>query len=105
MITDFLQNQAALYASGAMTAEERDQLELILEFHSELREFVSGLEEIGAAVTLATQPPAGTLLSLGFKARLTGLIASRPQHLSAGAQRRSPASEASASTPIVTCAG
>ena len=80
MINDFLQNQAALYASGAMTAEERDQFELILEFHSELREFASELVEIGAAVTLATQPPAGAAPSAGLKARLIGLIASLPQH-------------------------
>jgi len=80
MINDFLQNQAALYASGAMTAEERDQFELILEFHSELREFASGMVEIGTAVTLATQPPAGAAPSAGLKARLVGLIANRPQH-------------------------
>jgi PAS domain S-box-containing protein len=80
MTNDFLQNQAALYASGAMTAEERDQFELILEFRSELREFASGMMEVGAAVTLAAQPPAGTAPSQGLKARLAGLIANRPQH-------------------------
>jgi len=80
MITDFLQNQAALYASGAMSADERDQFELILEFHSELREFTSGMVEIGTAVTLATHPPAGAAPSAGLKARLVGLIANRPQH-------------------------
>jgi PAS domain S-box-containing protein len=80
MINDFLQNQAALYASGAMTAEEREQFELILEFHNELREFASGMVETAAAVTLATQRPAGAAPSTGLKARLAGLIASRPQH-------------------------
>jgi PAS domain S-box-containing protein len=78
MINDFLQDQAALYSSGAMTAEERDQFELILEFHAELREFVSGLTEVGAAVALATQPP-GKGPSPDLKARLASLIADRPQ--------------------------
>ena len=62
-----------------MTAEEREQFELILEFNSELREFASGMVEVGAAVTLATQRPAGAAPSMGLKARLADLIASRPQ--------------------------
>ncbi len=80
MLNEFLQNQAALYAAGTMTTQEREQFELVLEFHHELREFVSGLAEIGAAVMLSTQPPAGAAPSPGLKQRLSGLIADRPQH-------------------------
>ena len=41
MLSEFLQDQAALYAAGTMTAAEREQFELVLEFHEELREFVT----------------------------------------------------------------
>ena len=41
MINEFLQERAALYVSGAMLPQEREQFELVLEFHDELREFVS----------------------------------------------------------------
>ena len=37
---NFLQDRAALYVSGAMTPEQREEFELILEFHPELRELV-----------------------------------------------------------------
>ena len=75
MLNDFLQDQAALYVSGAMTALERDQFELVLEFHHELRDLVFGMAEVGAAVTLATQPPASAVPSPGLKARIADLIA------------------------------
>ena len=81
MLNDFLQDQAALYAAGAMTAREREPFELVLEFHHELREFAAGLVEVGAAVTLATQPSASVSPALGLKARVSGLIAGRAQHV------------------------
>ena len=80
MLTDFLQDQAALYISGAMLASEREQFELVLEFHSELSQFVAALAEVGTAVTLANQAPVGASLSPGLKDRVTGCIADRPQH-------------------------
>jgi len=48
-----LEEQAALYAAGALTARERTQLELILRFHDGLRDFVRHLEE---ATALAHEP-------------------------------------------------
>lgn len=81
MLNEFLQDQAALYAAGTMTTQEREQFELVLEFHHEARELVAGLAEIGAAVVLSTQAPAGAAPSLGLKARLSGLIADRAQHV------------------------
>ena len=80
MLTEFLQDQAAHYAAGIMTAPEREQFELVLEFHHELRGLVVSLAETAAAVTLATQEPAGVAPSPGLKARLAGLIADRLQH-------------------------
>jgi PAS domain S-box-containing protein len=79
MLTDFLQDQAALYASGAMTAEEREQFELVLDFHDEARGFFAGLTEVAAAVTLAARHHALPTLSGAVKSRLAGLIVSRPQ--------------------------
>ena len=79
MLSEFLQDQAALYASGAMTAEERGQFELVLEFHDELRELVAGLTEVGAAIALTAQVAPEVAPLLALKARLSGLIASRPQ--------------------------
>ena len=80
MLSDLLQDRAALYVSGAMTAEEREPFELVLEFHHELRAFVAGLAEVGAAVMLAAQPSVGAAPSPALKARVAGLIAGRPQH-------------------------
>lgn len=80
MLNDFLQDQAALYASGGMNAQEREPFELLLEFHSELREFVAGLVEVGAALTLASLPAGPVTVPPGLKARITSQIASRPQH-------------------------
>ena len=57
MIDEFLQDRAALYVSGAMTPEQREEFELILEFHPELRELVDDLQEVGATLAL-TQAPA-----------------------------------------------
>ncbi len=79
MLNEFLQDQAALYASGAMTAKDREPFEVILEFHHELRDFVAGMEETVTSVMLAAQAPAGVAASPELKARLTSLIASRPQ--------------------------
>ena len=59
MLGEFLQEQAALYASGVMTSRQREQFELVMEFHDELRDFVIGLLEIGAAVSLAARDRSG----------------------------------------------
>ena len=39
MLSELLQEQAALYVSGVMTAQQREQFELVVEFDDELREF------------------------------------------------------------------
>ncbi len=59
MIDELLQDRAALYVSGAMTAQERDDFELILEFHDEVRQFVRELNEVGTALLLSGVPSAG----------------------------------------------
>ncbi len=79
MIAEFLQERAALYVSGAMSPQEREQFELVLEFHDELREFAVGLAEIGVAVTLAALRPAKFGPSSGLKARVLGTLCDRPQ--------------------------
>ena len=43
MLDDFLQDQAALYATGNMPSEAREQFEVLLEFHTELRALVTDL--------------------------------------------------------------
>ncbi len=78
MISETLQDRAALYASGVMTAAEREQFELILEFHDEVREFSAGLCDTAAQVHLATLP-AGLRPSPALKSRILAKIAERPQ--------------------------
>lgn len=73
MLSELLQDRAALYVAGAMTTAERDNFELVLEFHEELRTQVAGLMEVGAAVLIsrlksAAVPPAG------LKARILGAL-------------------------------
>ncbi len=54
MLSDLLQDRAALYAAGAMTAAERENFELMLDFHEELQRHVAGLRDAMTAVTLST---------------------------------------------------
>ncbi len=80
MLTDFLQDQAALYASAGMTAQERESFELVLEFHDELRAFVTSLVEVGVSLTVATLPHPTVLVPRALKTRIARLISDRPQH-------------------------
>jgi PAS domain S-box-containing protein len=79
MLNDFLHDRAALYASGEMTAGEREQFELLLEFHEELLGFVAGLNEASAAMMLAAAGRSPSSPSPELKARISSLIGSRPQ--------------------------
>ena len=79
MLSELLQEQAALYAAGVMTSRQREQFELVVEFHDELREFVRGLVEVGAAVTLAARDRSGVGPTRDAKARIMAAIADSAQ--------------------------
>jgi anti-sigma-K factor RskA len=70
MIEESLQEQAALYASGALSAREREQFESTLKFHRGLPELVADLEEVSAALLVATLPARPALPSAELEARL-----------------------------------
>lgn len=77
MLEDFLQERAALYVTGTMTADERAEFEPLLEFHPELRRHVAGLQEAMTTVALAqagsaARPPAA------LKARLLAALDALP---------------------------
>ncbi len=61
-----------------MTSAEREQFELILEFHGEVREFTAGLCEVAAEVNIAMLPanlgPSPTL-----KSRILAMIGGQPR--------------------------
>ena len=78
MISQQLEEQSALYASGALTSREREQFELILEFHSELRAFLNGLLDASAMVAVATRQQDGRP-SPALKDRIMGQIEGRVQ--------------------------
>ena len=80
MLNEFLQDQAALYAAGTITPQEREQCELLLEFNSEFRAFLAELEEVSVNVILAIERTAPAGPSAGLKAHLSDLLASLPQH-------------------------
>jgi PAS domain S-box-containing protein len=79
MLSNFLQDRAVAYASGALAAPEREEFELMLEFHEELRAFVTDLSEVGATLTLAGTAADREAPSAGLKDRVLGAIANRPQ--------------------------
>jgi PAS domain S-box-containing protein len=83
MLSDFLQEQAALYASGAMAGAERDDFELILEFHEELRRLTNQLVDIANAAILSSVPTSTAAPSSALKPRLESLIAGRAQQRAA----------------------
>ena len=78
MIDDQLAEHAALYAVGAMTAEERELFEPILEFHCELRAHVSALLEVAAATAVA-HPPESLPQQQCLKSRIMAATEGRPQ--------------------------
>jgi PAS domain S-box-containing protein len=78
MLSELLQDRAALYVAGAMTAPERENFELILEFHNELRMHVAELESTAAFVWTAHLDTAATIVPpLALK---TGLLAALDTH-------------------------
>lgn len=71
MLPEFLEDRAALYVSGALTATERENFELVLEFHEETRARVAELRETMTACALATTATvAAAGPSAGLKARI-----------------------------------
>lgn len=56
MISEHHEEQASLYAAGAMHGHERDAFESLIEHDHELKEFVAALLETSAAITLAHCP-------------------------------------------------
>jgi PAS domain S-box-containing protein len=82
MLTELLQDRASNYVSGSMTAAERENFELILEFHTPLQAHVAALLEVSASILLTRlkpQPAMGT----GLKQRLLGALDSHPRQLKA----------------------
>jgi len=77
MLSELLQDRAALYVSGVMTAVERENFELVLTFHAELGTHVADLQRVVAQVVLSygsttATPPAN------LKQRLLASIATLP---------------------------
>lgn len=79
MIDELLEERATLYVAGVMLPQEREQLEFVLEFHEELRQFVRGLNETAAEVLLSTLPERSESPSSGLKGRILGLLKDHPQ--------------------------
>jgi len=76
MIEESLLEQAALYVSGALSAREREQFESTVASHRGLPELV---EEISAAVVVATLPPRPPRPSAKVEAQLLRRLQGRPQ--------------------------
>lgn len=53
MLADRLQDRATLYAFGEMTAPDREAFDVLLEYHTELRAHVAGLQEVLSAAVIA----------------------------------------------------
>lgn len=90
MIDETLQEHAALYAAGVLSAQERAQFELIADSHDEVRALVARLEEVTAVATSSTKGPKP---SPALKSRILGLIDGRAQEAPSSAGF------------VITCAG
>ncbi len=77
MLAPFLQDRAALYVSGAMTAPERENFELVLDFEPEVRSAVAELQE-AMALAATTAAPATVAPSAALKSRILGSLSARP---------------------------
>lgn len=73
MLPEFLEDRAALYVAGALTAAERENFELVLEFHEEAKARVAELAEAlttGALAASSPVPPPSDVL----KQRILGAL-------------------------------
>jgi PAS domain S-box-containing protein len=80
-MNEFFQERAALYVSGLMTAQEREEFELLLEFDDGLRAFTAGLAEVGASVTLAGLRSTRFRPTLERKARILKAVLAQTQQV------------------------
>ncbi len=78
MLMDFLQDRAALYVSGALTAPERKDFELVLEFHEELRAWVAGLQE-AMAIAVVAESARAEEPSAALRTRVMDSLSPRPR--------------------------
>lgn len=78
MLSDFLQDQASLYVSGAMTEPQRADFDVLLEYHDELRAFTAELAEAGTRIMLTKRPPV-LMPPHTLKMRVASLIQQRAQ--------------------------
>jgi len=79
MLSELLQDRAALYVAGAMTAPERENFELVLEFHDEVRAHVNALHGAAHAVWFARLGPITVAPPADLKSRLLASLAAHPQ--------------------------
>lgn len=68
-ISEELQTQACIYVTGAMTAEERVEYEILMERQPALLAYTTKLQEVAAAVLLESLPPVQST-SPNLKARV-----------------------------------
>ena len=80
LLTELLQDRAALYVCGAMTAPERENFELILEFHAPLRSHVAALLEVGMDVVTARLRSAPAV-NAAMKDRVLSALPRHPRQL------------------------
>lgn len=78
MLTDLLQDRAALYVSGAMAEADRQGFEVLLEFDPELQSHVRALREAVAAALMAKARPADEPPT-GLKARILAAVETAAQ--------------------------
>lgn len=76
MLAEPIQDCATLYVSGEMPAAARESFEVVLEFHTELRAHVAGLQETVAGLAAAEAVPVAPPADL--KARLLAAVAALP---------------------------
>jgi PAS domain S-box-containing protein len=78
MLSQLLQDRAALYVSGSMSAAEQENFELVLRFHDELRQWVAEAQQAGAALAMADIREAA-VPSPVVKSRLLRSLAQSPR--------------------------
>lgn len=70
MIENFLEARAALFVAGALTPEDREGFELVLEFDPELRTLVYDLQRVASAIAMAHTPADVPPLSPRLKSKI-----------------------------------